>query len=97
MSPMKARSGMVNSSSARTRGTTQHVHRIETEGTHGVDFLSRIFIEPISAVNALPERPATIMAVEQDADFTQEDDGDEVDREDIRRRSGEAASRPAAR
>ena len=40
---------------------------------------SRIFIEPISAVNADPDRPATMIASEQDAEFTQNEDAHEID------------------
>ena len=44
---------------------------------------SRIFIEPISAVKAEPERPATMMAVKQNADLAQREDGDHVDGEGL--------------
>ena len=44
---------------------------------------SRIFIEPISAVMALPERPAIMIAVISTPSSRSTQDADEVDDEDL--------------
>ena len=42
---------------------------------------SRIFIEPISAVKAEPERPATHDRGQQHTEFAQHEDADQIDHE----------------
>ena len=49
--------------------------------TRSASISSRIFIEPSSAVMAEPERPATMIEVEQHAEFAQHQDADEIDGE----------------
>ena len=55
---------------------------------------SRIFIEPISAVKAEPERPATMIAVSSHTEFAQHEDADQIDHETRRRRSVAAGKCP---
>ncbi len=53
---------------------------------------------PISAAKALPERPATMIDVEQHAHLTQRRDRDQIDGEDLRtERFATAASRDRPR
>ena len=53
--------------------------------TRSASISSRIFMEPISAVKAEPERPATMIEVRSTAEFAQDQDADQVD--DERRRA----------
>ena len=49
--------------------------------TRSASISSRIFMEPISAVKAEPERPATMMRGQEHGEFAQDEDADQVDDE----------------
>ena len=70
------------STSATRRGNTSTPTGLRPM-TVSASTSSRIFIEPISAVMALPERPAIMMAVISTPSLAQHQDADQVDDEDV--------------
>ena len=66
--------------SARMRGTIS-TSMGSRPMTRSASISSRIFMEPISAVKAEPERPATMIEVSSTRELAQDQDADEVDDE----------------
>ena len=72
--------------SARIRGTIS-TSIGSRPMTRSASISSRIFIEPISAVKAEPERPATMIEVRSTPSSRSDQDADEVDHEGAWRRT----------
>ena len=62
--------------------------------TRSASISSRIFMEPISAVKAEPERPATMIEVRSTREFAQDEDAGKVDDEGAWRRTSASWKMP---